>query len=218
MTPEQAAAAIADVGDYRQGLTNRAAGTIWMVWGLALAVIAAIEVSMVAFMSEFEPTGGFHVETGALGPVLVMLTAFVAAIVASNAIWKSHAIANDETHRPWIAWATAAGIVAVFEAIGLTILFTASWVSDGHGPDLTYIFVSPLFSAGIAAALTFMLRKRTRILAGVLASLALELVVVLVWLFADGRLEDQLVFATSFHSVVCMLAFGGVGLHLFRRG
>lgn len=218
MTPAAAAAAIADVQSYRQGLTARAAGTIWMVWGLALAAIAAAEMGAAAQFLEGPPSGeGFSVEWGAMFPALVGFVAFIGAVVASNAIWKSHAIQNEETHRPWVAWVAAAGIVAAFEVIGLTVLFLLAGNATVDSPDTTYIFITPLFSAGIAAALTFMLRRRTPVLPGILASVALELVLVASLLF-EGSIQDQVVNAASLHAVTAIVACGGVGLYLFRRG
>lgn len=217
MTPAEAAATIRDVRDYRQGLTGRAAGTIWMIWGLALAVVATAEMGIIHLLDTSNAGEGFGVVRGAVGPALVGITAFVAAIVASNAVWRSHAIAHDERHRPWVAWATAAGIVAVFEIVGLTLLFALSANVGPDDPAFTYVFISPFFSAGVAAALTFLLRRRVRVLPGILASVALEAVVG-VALLLNGALEEKVTLAASLHAIVALLALGGAGLWHFRRG
>lgn len=224
MTPEQATAAIASVRDYRQGLTSRAAGTVWMVWGLAMAGVAMLDIIVAPTIPDStEP--GWNVQEHGWVYMLLPLTMLVGAVVASNTIWRSHALELQVRHRPWVAWLALAGLVAAVALVGILTIFVALTVTDpspapGQAAfEHTYVFVTPVFSGGAAVLLALLQRKRVVAWPGLVAGgLLLAWMVVAPFVLEGNGLGDQVAYAGIVHVVLAMVCLGGVGLVHFRRG
>ncbi|MEA3136547.1 MAG: hypothetical protein QOC71_828 [Thermoplasmata archaeon] len=226
MTPEQATETIASVRDYRQALTARAAGTLWLVWGLAMAGIAMLDVIIAPTIqvdpSTLEP--GWNVQEHGWVYMLLPVTMLLGAVLATNATWKAHALEMRSRHRPWVAWLVAIGLVAAVAVVGLIAIALALTITDpSPAPgqpafENTYVFVTPVLSGGAALVLAVLLRRRVTPWPGLAAG-----IVLLAWMavapFAlGGTLSDQVANAGIVHVVLCMATLGAVGLLHFRRG
>ncbi len=221
MTAEAAAAAIADVKGYRQGLTARAAAIVWIVWAMAMATVAMGEVIFAPdFAAEApeEEGANYGFDAGGVLPLLMI----IGAIVATNAVWRAHAIERDTSHKSWVAWAATLGVVALFTIIGVAtiniIVRTTSPEDIIENPGTTYVFMSPIFTASIALAITLLQRKRVRMLPGLLLAGALLLTIAVAPLLASGTLEEKMVQVGFAHTFVAFGGALGIGLWHFYRG
>lgn len=224
MTPEAAAAAIAEVGEYRQGLTARAAAIVWMVWGLTMAGVAMLDI-VVAPTVQVDPSllnEGWNVQEHGYVYLVLPLTFLIGGVLATNAIWRAHAIERATRHRGWVAWAALAGLIALVVAVGLTavyvaIRFTNPGTADRPAFGLTYVFITPVFSGGAALLLSLLQRRRVRPLPGLIGT-----AVLLAWMFLatllEGSLATKVANAGIVHAVLCVVVFCGVGLWHFNRG
>lgn len=213
MTPEQAAATIADVQDYRQGFTARAAGTIWMVWGLVLGALAIGDVANWAGDGgqEGNLTDGLYV-----GYVLFVLAG---GILVNHAVWKSQALVTGEGSRFWLVSGLAVlliGTGAVLANLGLTQLFEAT-LPDEEGTFYRSGF--GIMATTVAATITFLQRKRVTWIPGALAAAAFLLFQsIFPLLIGSSEAMSTMVRASFLSGIVAVAVCAAVGLYLFRRG
>lgn len=181
MTPEEALQAVASVRGYRERLTARAAGIVWMVWGLALAFHG-----FAALFVEFPALGADVVDGNGLMPgakwMLLLAIAFTvyAGGMLTNAVWHAHALETDRTTPAWVAFAASGAVIAVLAGIvvGSNVLADSLGQLGQRG-----IAFSPLalLAAGGAATIAILQRRRVAMLPGLLGAL------VLLNLFVFGR-------------------------------
>ena len=223
MTFADAAATIAEVRGYRQGLTARAAGTVWMVWGLALAGIALIDVLVAPTIPDAtEP--GWNVQENAWAIVLVPGILLLGATVATNTIWKAHAREMQARHQAWVTWLAVLGVVAVMIGIGfLTVILAIAFTDPSPAPgqpafENTYVFVTPILSSGVAFVLSLLQRRRVPAWPGLVAGVLLLAWMAIAPFVLEGGLSTKVALAGLVHCTLAMVALGGVGLLHFRRG
>ncbi len=201
-TPAQMVAALHDIGDYREALTNRAAGIIWILWGLVLAAVGLH--STVYFLGS--PGTGW-----ADGAAIVVFGA--AGAIATNAVWRSQALRRDDEHRAWVAWLVGIGVPM---ALGAVVMLSNEIVTlpEGAFP------LAPVLLLSATGAFTISLVQRHHvwatpgfIAAGVLMALFLAARFVPVerqpWLDTVG---------SAWLAMIGLLAFAAVGLVHVRRG
>ena len=167
MTPNEALQTIASIRAYRERLTPRAAGLVWIVWGFALALdlVLSIAFNFVddAKLVGYDPTarlvalvaGGLFCIGGAAG--------------ATNAIWRSHSIGAE---RPFPAWVPFVAILGFTVGIN-ALLLGLQWLNGFRPfPGLDYAPML-LIAAGGAATLAFLQRRRVTLGPGLGAALSL---------------------------------------------
>lgn len=219
MTPEQATEAIASVRDYRQGLTARAAGLVWMVWGLALAILASADMVGILNLDEESMVEGEGWIWPGLISVLMPLAALAAGAIITNAIWKAHALERGAHHRSWVAWLGIIGILAAGVAIGfLSITLAQEFLNEPGAPSTTYILVMPLVAAVAAGLIAVLQRRRVKSLPGILAALALVGVEFLLPVLTHGTLEEKILQGVQTTMFAIFTVFVATGLWYYKRG
>lgn len=221
MTPEEALQTVASVRGYREQLTARAAGNVWMVWGLVLAILA---VSDLVGLHEMEAADesveeGWSFAFPGWAPLVAMALALAGGAVATNAIWKANALEAGGRHRSWVAWVGILGLLVIVAAIGVTTVEIMGRVVDPTtAPDDTYILLSPTLAAVAAGAIALLQRKRVAAWPGLGAAAALLGAQALIPLLVSGSLQDK-IFSGAFWSMTCTIAvFFAVGLWHSRKG
>lgn len=210
MTPEEALQTVASVRGYRQRLTGKAAGIVWMVWGLALTLVlnAGIQVDFAPQTLKSDAWLAGNIAVGALG----ILLAVAAGALASNAIWRAFALEGEPGHRAWLPYAVGVGLVVVFFLVANGIGF----VGDLLGWSGYY---SPmhLLSALGAFAIAYLQRSRVSPVAGYVAGSVLLLVLALTF-FPAGDTEQARVLAGRAVTFVPLIIYTAVGLLHIRQG
>lgn len=144
-TPTQAAASLARIEFFHEGLRRRTEGTLWMVWGL---VFAAIFVSFhsVAHDAGLDP-GETPTPLRAAFLVFAPWVGWIAAGAAISAsIWRSAALQDESVSARSRALRTLLVMVSVMvSALGFVLL---SWVAEDKFGLRTGNFVNPLLVLG----------------------------------------------------------------------
>lgn len=216
MTPEQALQTIAAVRDYRERLTARAAGIVWLVWGLALSFQA-----FAALFVEFPGLGADVVEGDGAGGMMAggvwleaaaVLIMVAAGAALTNAVWRAHALETERPHAPWIPYVSALALAITFIA-----LVTASNMLLDVGPDGIGFAPLALFAAAGAVAIAVLQRHRVPMLPGLLGALAL------LNLFVFGRFLpypqdlDTQAWGAAVMALSAIVVYSAVGLWTMRK-
>lgn len=211
MTPEQAAAAIADVKEARQGLTARAAGIIWMVWGL---VLAAITISGPA--SWLDGNGAGFDLTDVL-ELVFMLVVVAVGIMSTFMVWHSHALVAGHRTRFWFTAGLAVlGIVVGTIAINV---FLVDLLISLEPAGAFYRTSIPTVAMMVALIITWLQRHRVAWWPGVLIAVAmLVLQVAFPFLIAGDESPVAFVRATFLEGSVVAVGFSVAGFWHFLRG
>jgi hypothetical protein len=209
MTPQQALETIAQVRGYRERLTARAAGQVWMVWGLALALLATTELA--ALVPAPEPEGeGLRVGL-AWQALPLPLAALAGGVLATNAVWRAHALERGERHRSWVAWAAVGAFLVAAMATGLlALLAVVAWAVPA-GPD-TQVLVGPGIAAVGALLLSVLQRRRVPAAPGLAAAAALVAANLLLPLVPGASLAERVYGGVQAGSATIAAAFVAVGL------
>ncbi len=218
MTPVEAIATLGSVRGYRQALTHRAAGIVWMVWGLTLAGLAvSINVPDMGAAVQ-SPDERIRMVEGAFIGLAFWAVVLVAGAISTNAVWRAHAIEREESHKSWVAYLVAFGLVALMLVASVLIMQLLS--DSGLAPNQdTIIVVGPILGALGALALAVLLRGRVPFWPGLLVALALVIVqVVLPLLVPSGSLELKAHYGHRIGAMAILASYLGVGLWFFRRG
>jgi hypothetical protein len=167
MTPEEALQTVANVRAYREGLTERAAGIVWMVWGVTLGFLLMTSL-VYDFANDRVHDGGWWPVAVGIGIAGNLLGLALGGLL-TNAVWKAHALQGEGLPPRWLAFAAA--IVFVLAFIGLSALLKAALYSTvrlgfNYSPLL-------LFGSLACAAMAFLLRGRIAPRAGLTAAGAL---------------------------------------------
>lgn len=174
MTPEEALQTVAGVRQYRERLTARAAGIVWMVWGLALTFYSFLALFVEApgqGTDVFEGKG--IMANGWILELVGLLLMVTWAGFVTNAVWQSHALEAERPHAAWIPF--AAGVVVVVLIGALNTLSNQLVTAQGHQVGPLGIAFAPLALLAAAGAVTIAVlqRRRVRMLPGLLGALAL---------------------------------------------
>lgn len=215
MTPEDATAAIRDVREYRQNLTGRAAGLVWMIWGFALALFAAAD------MASLLPAPDTAVEGWSTLPVPLALmalpfVALIAGAVATNTVWKSHALETGTKHRAWIAWLGVVGllvamVLAAFVTLGLMLIVPPT-------SSATFVWLMPTAGAIGAVMISLLQVRRVKPWAGLAAAAFLLVLQFGLPPLLTGGLDDKIATAVATGMLAILVSFVTVGLVHYRRG
>lgn len=164
MSPDEALETLATVRDYREGLTARAAGIVWIVWGVTLGFMLAINMVFEFDDSQLRDSP-YHV-----GAISVGLAGIVGALVVggllTNITWRAHALGREGLPPPWVAFAAA--VVVILSFIGLSlilkqVLYNVVRIGFNFAPLL-------LFGSFASLAMAVLLKGRVRPTAGFVAS------------------------------------------------
>lgn len=214
MTPEQALQTISSVRDYRESLTARAAGIVWMVWGLALS-FHAFAVLFVEFPGQGadvtqDGTGimanGWALELTAL----VVMVASAAAL--TNAVWRGHALQAERTHAAWIPY--IAGLVVVLVMGSMT---TLSNMMGEFGPlGINFAPLALLAAAG-AVAIAVLQRRRVPMLPGLAGALVLLNLFVFGRFIAFGQDHDIQSWGAAIMALSAIVVYSVVGMWTMRK-
>lgn len=212
MTAEEAAAAIGEVRDYRQGLTARAAGTIWMVWGLVLGALAITDVA--AWAAEEPGQGTTFWFQLVFGWIVLAVGASTTA-----AIWKSQALVRGTAFRSILVFLAVLAVLAI-AAVGAEIFF--HWFAARLVPDepgTYYRSGAGSVAALTALAITWFQRKRVARWPGLLVALVMIAIQVAYpyWVGATDDLE-VIARASFLNGAIMLASFTAAGLVHFRRG
>lgn len=211
-TPIQALDALASLAGYRERLTSQAAGIVWMIWGL---VITPLPIFFAAAFQHNLNGGTFMAELA----VAVALCAGAGGL-ATNAVWRAHALEQSARPARWIAYASSAGVlVAAFVLAMATDLIPIGHLVLGDAYPITGLSFAGLGLLGSAGAATISLLQRTRVspgpgLACAFALLALTLM---------GRYgifaQDDATQATAalVYAAFTLIGFFAVGVWTMRR-
>lgn len=167
MSPAEALETLATVRGYREGLTARAAGIIWMVWGATLGFMLATNMVFEFADSTLRASAYWP------GAITVGVAGLVAAVVVggllTNMIWRAHALGREGLPPPWVAFAAA--VVFILAFIGLSFILKQVLYNTVR---LGFNF-APLLLFGSLGCLTMavLLKGRVRPTAGLAASGAL---------------------------------------------
>lgn len=207
MTPQDAIATLREVGNYRERLTARAAGLLWMVWGLVFGVVG---FGLLAEILARVDRSWWWYEA-----VLVPFC-FAAGAFVSNTVWRAHALERDPAHRAWVAWAAAFGALAVMSGI-TTLLRLLVFSQRDADPAFN---LAPLLLAGATGAvlLALVARRRAPLLPGLLAAAALAAAFG-VLSFGPWSYSPALELAGNMGLVLGLVAtYVAAGAWLFRQG
>ncbi len=203
---KQAIDTLESVEDYREGLTNQAAGFIWAIWGFALlgiglvsfiGVLASVHLGVNASWMDF--------------PAILLFTA-VGALMTRAA---NHMMAIDLGSAAWKPWAFGAGAIIVFGGIVAT---SNALAAEGSGSSA--LMMAPLLMAGaiVAGTLALLMRKSVRMTVGWIAG------GILLAGFFNARFaefNDSLEVAIYGNLAIVVVVFATflvVGWLVFRRG
>lgn len=218
MTPAQALATVASVRAYRERLTGRAAGLVWIVWGFALALLASND--MIGLAGDATASGGSGVRTD--GPALTALLLLVAVLaggaLASNVIWKAHALERGTTHRSWVTWLAVLGLLVAIGGVGFLMLTVLLHGSSPGDPASSQVLVWPLVGAVAAGLLAILQRRRVAWWPGLLCALVLVALQVGVGLSVDLAREREVFVAVQASMVGILVLFVATGLWYAKRG
>lgn len=167
MTPQQALDTIASLRDYRERLTARAAGIVWMVWALTLGFAVMGQLAFEFAAPDVRDGAWFPAAVGVM--VAVALGALALGGLATNAVWRAHAVEGEGLPPRWMAF--AAGTVFVLAFIGLSAILRALlYQQTGLGFNFAPLLL--LGSLG-CATMAFLLRARLPPRPGLVAAAAL---------------------------------------------
>ena len=214
MTAEEALQTVANVRTYREHLTARAAGIVWMVWGLALSFHA-----FAALFVESPGLGGDVVDGGpglmanAWAMELAILVVMVAVAGAlTNAVWRGLALEAERDHPAWVPY--VAGLLVVL-SLGAVVFLTNA--AGRFGPDgIAFAPLALLASVG-AIAIATLQRRRVPVIPGLLGAL------VLANLFAFGRFlafdqgHDTQSWGAGVMALSAVVVYSAVGLWTMRK-
>jgi hypothetical protein len=218
MTPEEALQTVAGVRSYRERLTSRAAGIVWMVWGLALSFSA-----FAGLFVEYPGLGGDVVEGGPglmanawLLEAIVLLVMVAVAATLTTAVWRAHALEAERSHAAWIPY--VAGLLVVVAVVALTVLSNQPeiWGDRRTNQGIAFAPLALLASAG-AAAIAVLQRHRVAILPGLVGSL------LLLNLFVFGRFlsfpqdHDTQSWGAAIMALSAIVVYSAVGLWTMRK-
>ncbi len=140
-------ASLGEVREYRETMTRQAAGVIWIIWGLAVAAIGLYHLAY------------FLGSPGTAGPGG---TAFVifggAGALATNAVWRGHALERDRQHKAWVAWLVGIGVPMTVGAL----IMASNWLARGSGstaPDPAFMLAPLLMLGSVGAFLLTVLMR-----------------------------------------------------------
>lgn len=178
MTPQEALQTIASVRGYRERLTARAAGLVWIVWGFALSfqAFAGLFVEMPGYGADVIAGQGV-MAGGWILELVVLVLAVGCAGFLTNAIWRAHALETDRPHPGWVPFVAGAGVILLM--VSLTVL--SNQTDQQLGPRGIGFSPLALLAAAGAVAIAILQRRRVRMLPGLLGAL------VLLNLFVFGR-------------------------------
>lgn len=216
MTPEQALQTVASVRAYRERLTARAAGIVWMVWGLALsfqafAALFAEFPALGADVVEGDGPGGMMAGGWALEIVAIVLMVFCGGGL-TNAVWRAHALDAERQHAAWIPYAAGLGIAVLFVA-----LLTASNRLADVGPDGIAFAPLALFAAVGAVAIAVLQRRRVPMLPGLLGSLLLLNLFVFGRFLAFPQDHDTQSWGAAIMALAAITVYSAVGMWTMRK-
>lgn len=218
MTPEEALQTVAAVRGYRERLTGRAAGIVWMVWGLALTFYSFLVLYVEAPGQGTGATeGGAIMANGWILELVGLLVMVAWAGLVTNAIWRSHALDAERPHAPWIPY--AAGLLVVFVIGAANTLSNQLATEEGQqfGPlGIAFAPLALLAAAG-AVAIAALQRRRVRMLPGLLGAL------VLLNLFVWGRFIafpqdfDTQSWGSAVMALSALVVYSAVGAWTMRK-
>ncbi len=211
LTPAGALEAIGSIRLYRERLTPQAAGTVWLVWGLALAAVGTLggDLSAIAYV-------GLLGMIQVLGPWLADLALLGAAVVTTNAIWRSHALERGTEHPAWIAWVVAT-VVAV-GVLGLGVAAGIVYLALFGGQIMDFRVLALPLATAAAVALAVMQRTRVPAGPGLLAGALLFIAQFVLPAVALVTSYQAYTMVMAWDRLWVILAFGAVGLWHLRRG
>lgn len=224
MTPDQALQTLATVRDYRERLTGRAAGIVWMVWGFALALLASID--MIALVdgdgSLAAGAAGSGAGTGFVWPgwitLLLPVAALVAAALTTNAVWRAHALERGATHRSWVAWVAIVGLLVAGAGIGFAVVQMLADGVSADDPASSYVLIMPLLAAVAAGIIAVLQRHRVSLLPGLAAAVLLIGLQFAIPLATSDELDAALMRGIQTSMLGIVAVFVATGLWYYKRG
>jgi hypothetical protein len=214
MSPQQALSTIANLRTYRETLTRRAAGIVWMVWGLALS-FHAFAVVFVEF-----PGLGNDVAEGGAGLVanswalesaaLVVMLAVGGAL--TNAVWRAHALETERTHPSWMPYLASALVVLGMGAL----VFLSNQAGQFDPQGIAFAPLALLAAAG-AVAVAMLQRRRVSAMPGLVGALVLLNLFVFGRFLAFGQDFDTQVWGAAVMALSAVVVYSIVGLWTMRQ-
>lgn len=209
MTPQDALTTLASLKGYRERLTAQAAGIVWMVWGLVVAIVGFVTFYARGHVVE----GTKEVAYGTMA-----LTVAVGALL-SNAVWRAHALETERPQPWWIPYLAGglalAGVVAAEELLD-ALLGEVLRTRVG----LTPLGFAPLNLAGAAGAFTIALLQRRRVRAS--PGITIGCILLAVYLIAKfgtwSQAPDTVFFASFGWAALCLVSYVSVGLWTTSHG
>lgn len=209
MTPTEAIATLGSVRAYREHLTGRAAGIVWMVWGATLTLLA--------FQALFAEFGAWNrdVPPPALHWLLELAgTAIGVAFagLATNAVWRAHALEAERMHARWIPFAAGAAVI-----LGAAAIVIASNSIGFDGPRGLAFAPILLVAAAGAATIALLQRRRVRSTPG-LATAGLLLALAVVTRFVPMPQDrDTQFWGAAILAWLPLIAYAAVGWWTARK-
>lgn len=219
MTPEQALATVASVRNYRERLTGRAAGLVWMVWGFALALLASTDMLALTEGTMTTTEGwGARGDSAALATTVVAVSCLLAGALVTNAVWKAHALERGEHHRSWVTWAGVAGLVIAGMLAGLAIIEVLSRRAAEDAADWNYVIIMPLVGAMAAGLIALLQRRRVSAWPGTCVAVLLLAIQFILPLSNDIAREQELVVNIQLSTFAILITFLATGFWYYKRG
>lgn len=214
MTPEEALQTIASVRAYRERLTARAAGLVWIVWGLALSfqAFAGLFVEMPGYGADVVDGEGV-MAGGWILELAVLLLAVGCGGFLTNAIWRAHALETDRPHPGWLPFVAGIGVILVM--VSLTVL--SNQVDRQLGPQGIGFSPLALLAAAGAVAIAVLQRRRVRMLPGLLGALVLLNLFIFARFLAYPQDFDTQAWGAAVMALSALVVYFAVGAWTMRK-
>jgi len=150
LRPEDALAEIAALRGYRERLTAQAAGVVWMVWGLVIALAGLVALFTTAQFVDGEKEVA----------LLLWGLAICGGALVTNAVLRMQALETASGPAAWAPYALGAGALAAVVLLDGGLAWAATHLFGlprGHG--LGFASFNLLPAAG-AATIAFLQRRR----------------------------------------------------------
>lgn len=214
MTPEEALQTVASVRTYRERLTARAAGIVWMVWGLALSfhAFAALFVEYLGLGADVVEGGPGLMRHAWLLELIILVVTVAVASALTNAVWRGLALEAERSHPAWVPYVAA---LLVILSLGAVVFLTNA--AGQFGPSGIAFAPLALLAAVGAATIAVLQRHRVPVRAAAIGAVVLANVFVFGRFLSFDQGHDTQAWGAAVMALSAVVVYSAVGLWTMRK-